>query len=155
MYKKILVPLDGSEFSECSLPHVKAIALGCSVPDVILLRVVEPILNPDVVATAPLAQDWMKQVEEENYAKTEDYLETLASNLKKEGISAQTVLREGKTADEVLAYASKNGIDLIVMSTHGRSGVARWFLGSVAERIARYSPVPVLLVRPPGLHPAT
>lgn len=154
MYKKILVPLDGSEFSECSLAHVKAIALGCSVPEVILMRVIEPVLNPDVVATAPLAQDWMKQVEEENYAKTKDYLTGLASKLKQDGVSAQTILREGKTAEEILAYSSKNGVDLIVMSTHGRSGVPRWFLGSVAERVARYSTVPVLLVRPPGMHPA-
>ena len=150
MYKKILVPLDGSKVSEGSLPHVKAIALGCSVPEVVLFMVVEPLLNPEAAVDAKAGRELIAQVEKENKAKDLSYINGISDRLKKEGVSAQAVLQDGKPADEILAYAEKNGVDLIIMNTHGRSGVSRWFMGSVAERVVRHSPVPVLLVSAAG-----
>lgn len=148
MYKKILVPLDGSELSECSLAHVKTIALGCGVPEVILLRVVEPLFNPDAASDALAGKELIAQAEEENKAKAKDYMDALGERLGKEGILTQVVLLEGKPADEIMGFADKHGVDLIIMSTHGRSGITRWLLGSVAERVVRHSAVPVLTVSP-------
>ncbi len=74
----------------------------------------------------------------------------MAANLSKEGIAAQTVIVSGRPVDEILSYASKNQVDLIIMSTHGRAGISRWVFGSVVERVLRHSAVPVLIVPPPG-----
>lgn len=151
MYKKILVPLDGSKLSESSLPHVKAIALGCSVPEVVLLRVIEPVLNPEAAEDAMAGRELIAQVEKNNRAKVQSYIEALGKQLQKEGVNARAVSRAGKPAEEILAFAAEQGVDLIIMSTHGRSGVTRWFLGSVADRVVRHSTVPVLLISAAGL----
>ena len=148
MYSKILVPLDGSEISESSLPHLKAIALGCGVPDVVLLKVVEPVFNPESEAQARVGKDLMAKVEEENKAKDRDYLNRQIAALRAEGINAEAALGYGKPADEIIDYAEKHGVDLIIMCTHGRSGISRFVLGSVAEKVIRHSPVAVLTVTP-------
>jgi nucleotide-binding universal stress UspA family protein len=74
----------------------------------------------------------------------------MATNLSKEGIAAQTVIVPGRPADEILNYASKSQVDLIIMSTHGKAGVSRWVFGSVVERVVRNSAAPVLIVPPPS-----
>ena len=145
MYKKILAPLDGSQFSECSLEHVKAIATGCHVPEVVLLRVVE--LPQQLYEVYP---DWLRDTHQKAHAGAKDYLATVADNLKKEGIAVQTAVSQGRPEDEILDYAKKNQIDLIIMSTHGKSGVSRWVMGSIADRVVHHSTVPVLIVSPPG-----
>jgi len=150
MYQKILAPLDGSELSECSLEHVKAVAIGCQVPEVVLLRVVEPISSQTYAAYAGIGGDWITKLERQDQAEAENYLSQMAANLSKEGIAVQTVIVSGRPADEILGYASKNQVDLIIMSTHGRAGVSRWVFGSVVERVLRHSAVPVLIVPPPG-----
>lgn len=153
MYTKILAPVDGSEFSECSLDHAKSIAAGSGIPEVILLRVVEPIHSSDLAAyiesgidTGALMNDARREAQE--------YMSRLTDELKKAGLKASGVTAVGEPADEILKYAAQNGIDLIVMSTHGRSGISRWFMGSVADKVVRHSPVPVLVVSPPGCRPA-
>jgi len=149
MYQKILAPLDGSEFAECSLEHVKAIATGCQVPKVILLRAVEPIHSSDLAAYAEAGIDTailMKDVRD----AAEQYMSRLTDEVRKSGLNVSSVITTGWAADEILSYATKNGVDLIIMSTHGRSGISRWFMGSVADKVVRHSPVPVLTVAPPG-----
>ena len=156
MYNKILVPLDGSQFSECSLDHLRAIALGCHVPEVVLLRVAESISRNDMPALAeargtdalPLNQ--ISQVETENTAAATNYITSMAQELNKEGIAARGEVAHGGPAETILDYAVKNQVDLIIMSTHGRSGVSRWTMGSVSDRIVRHSAIPVLLVSTPG-----
>ncbi len=150
MYKKILAPLDGSEFSECSLAHVIAVATGCNVPEVILLRVVEPLPASTVSALAEAGGNLIAQVEQDNNTEAEDYILHMVEKLKKEGISAQGVTVAGEADESILDYAGKNQADLIVMSTHGRSGISRFAFGSVADRVVRHSTVPVLTVSPPG-----
>jgi nucleotide-binding universal stress UspA family protein len=149
MYKKILAPLDGSEFSECSLDHVTAVAKGCAVPSVVLLHVIEP---PEGYAAAftRISAEAIDKILKESRAQTEDHLAKVADKLKKKGINVSTVIAEGKPGDEILNYADKNRVDLIIMSTHGSSGLTRWAFGSVADKVIRHSPVPVLVVAPPG-----
>ncbi|MBM2824726.1 MAG: UspA protein [Dehalococcoidales bacterium] len=150
MYKKILAPLDGSELAECSLQHVRAVAAGCQVPEVVLLRVVEPMSSLAYAAYAETNGEWLAQTEEEEKARARDYIEKMAVRLKKEGIAAQAVVISGKAADEILNYANKNQVELIIMSTHGRSGISRWAFGSVADRIVRHAKIPVLIVSAPA-----
>jgi nucleotide-binding universal stress UspA family protein len=149
MYKKILVPLDGSELAECALEHVKAIALGCNVPEVVLLRVVEPTyLGGDALsASSIMYSNLINQIQQdaENYIKAANQ-----KFLQLSGINARSTLTYGNAADEILKYAQNNQIDLIIMTTHGRSGVSRWLFGNVADRVSHHSTVPVLIVAPPG-----
>jgi nucleotide-binding universal stress UspA family protein len=153
MYQKILVPLDGSEFSECSLKHAKAIALGCKVPEVILLRVARPIpsdITDVLIERVEVPKDWLKKTEQENQAGAEKYLSNMAKKMQDEGIPARAVIVRGEPANEILNYAEKNRVDLIIMSTHGQSGLGRWWFGNVADRVVRHSTIPVLTVAPPG-----
>ncbi len=148
MYKKILAPLDGSELSECTLEHLKAIATGCQIPEVVLLRVVEPL--PHVYGDGGLPSGWHDEAQKKAEEFARDYLAKVAVSLKKEGISAETALVSGRAADAILDYAREHQVDLIIMSTHGRSGVTRWVMGGVADRVVRHSLVPVLTVSPAG-----
>lgn len=144
MYNKILVPLDGSELAEQVLPHVSAVA-GCTGAQVLLLRVpAEPVydyLVPDPGLSAEMRHDI------ETGAQV--YLEEIAAELRSMGIAVSTaVVWGGPIQETLLDVAREQKADLIAMSTHGRSGIARMVIGSVADQIVRHSPVPVLLVRP-------
>ncbi len=152
MYKKILVPLDGSPAAECVFDHVKAIATGCSVPEVILLLVLEPV--DSMLHTFYVPADWPEQLKEaEKKAKTEaeEYLSKVKERMERDGISAKTAfVMSSEVAEEILKFAADNQVDLIIMSTHGRSGATRWAFGSIADRVIRHSTVPVLIVLPKG-----
>ena len=150
MYRKILIPLDGSETGECSVEHGKAIAQGCNVPDVVVLRVIEPLSTQALSALAEAGDDSLRKAMERNRQDAENYVSKVVNGLKSLGISSQAVTVEGSAADEILSYAEKNDVDLIAMSTHGRSGLSRFFFGSVAEKVSRHSRVPVLLISPEG-----
>lgn len=146
MYKKMLVPLDGSELSECVLDHVRAIAKGCQVPEVVLLGVAESITHQVyyMIGTEKQLRDMQKETEK----YVESYLSKAVDDLRKDDIAVQTVVVSGRPAEEILDYANKNQVDLIIMSTHGRSGVSRWVLGSVTDRVVRNSKAPVLTITP-------
>jgi len=148
MYKKILAPLDGSDLSETSLEHAKAIASKFAVPEVIVMRVVEPLSTLAVAELAGAGADWLSRAEQMNESEANDYLAKLEEKLKKEGIPAKSVLIRGRAAEVILDYTTKNKVDLIVMSTHGRSGVTRWVLGSIADKVLTHTSVPILLVSP-------
>lgn len=83
-------------------------------------------------------------------AEATDYLLKMADNLKKDGVAAETVVVVGWPAEKIMEYSEKNKVDLIIMSTHGRSGITRFTFGSVAEKVSRHSVVPVMTVTPPG-----
>ena len=146
MYKKVLVPLDGSPFSECVLEHVKIMAAGCKIPDVKLAFVIEPV-NPGIYE---VPGNFIEDIQKQAIASGEEYLKKTAAKLVSEGVAATWVILRGNVAEAILDYARKNEIDLVIMSTHGRSGIARWAMGSVADRVARQATVPVMLVSPPG-----
>jgi nucleotide-binding universal stress UspA family protein len=156
MYRKILVPLDGSELAECVLPHVEAVANGCQAQNIVLARVVEPY-HPirGRVYYSLLPEEWKedwKWVEEEKSA-AEKYLAEIASRIGAKGRNVESKVLVGRAAETLAEFASQEGADLIVMATHGRSGVSRWVWGSTADRILRSSCVPVLMVRAPGCVP--
>jgi nucleotide-binding universal stress UspA family protein len=148
VYKKILVPLDGSELAECSLNHARAIAQGCNTPEVVLLRVVEPLPAISTAAYVDAGSDFLSKVTEIGRVEAENYLANLSRRLKSEGWNVTTSLAHGAAAAKILEYAEKNQVDLIVMSTHGRSGMSRFMFGSVADKVVRHALIPVLTVAP-------
>jgi nucleotide-binding universal stress UspA family protein len=148
MYSKILVPLDGSQIAEQVLPHVAELA-ACHVSEIVLLRVVGYPTSSLPLSSAELEAGVRDCAE----CEALDYLKGVAETYFKGAhlkVKAEAVTGEGPVVDSILDYADKNGIDLIAMSTHGRTGPARWIIGSVAERVVRAASMPVLLVRATG-----
>ena len=152
MYNTILVPLDGSELAECVLPHVETLVRGSQVKKVIFARVIEPLRHPS--GDFLLTEDQIKEIEAGRKLAAEDYLQKLPGRIKlNQGVQVQTQVLFGMAADTLADFATKGQIDLIIIATHGRSGVSRWVWGSVAGRILRSACVPVLMVRAPGCVP--
>jgi nucleotide-binding universal stress UspA family protein len=137
MYRKILVPLDGSALAEDVLPQVKGLA-RLTGAEICLLRIV-------LVHTLPGVDPTERQVEA--VGEAEGYLEEVRARLEKEGFRVCVHVRYGHDAVEILEHAKHEDVDLVAMSTHGRTGLDRWTLGSVSERVVRHSAKPVLLVR--------
>ena len=151
MYKKIMVPVDGSELAECVLPHVKTIAEAKGVESVVFVRVMEPLsITPVRGETGWLTEEEMKSVDDKSKAVAESYLDNLVGGLDYGNVAIQKEVLVGRAPDQLVGYAKKNAVDLIIVATHGRSGVSRWVLGSVADRLLRAAHVPVLMVRAPG-----
>jgi nucleotide-binding universal stress UspA family protein len=151
MYKKILVPLDGSELAECVLPHVESIAKGCGVGSVVFVRAFDTFVQSAVQAY--IGESLRKEMEENNEKSAREYLDEVADKVNLDGVEVQKQLIMGRVAESIAEYATKSGVDLIAIATHGRSGVSRWAWGSVADRILRSACVPVLMVRAPGCVP--
>jgi nucleotide-binding universal stress UspA family protein len=154
MYKKIMVPLDGSKLGECVFPHLETIVKGCESPEVIVVQAVEPLSVPygtEVLQFTSLEQ--VKAFETHQKVEAEKYLKKIAARLRKSGVSAKADVIYGKASEALIDYAIKNDVDLVIIATHGRSGIRRWVWGSVADRLARSVCVPVLMVRPPGCVP--
>ena len=147
MYRKILVPLDGSHLSEAVIPQARMLA-QCGGGEIILLRVIVGASYDYLGADAALARSATDAMRVE----AQQYLDRIAKSLKLNGVKVSTVLREGAVADSILDYAEANLVDLIAMSTHGRSGLGRWLIGSVADRVVHGATIPVLLVRPHPSH---
>ena len=148
MYQKILVPMDGSENAECVIEHVKTIATGCKVTEVVLLRVIEPF--PVYIMDYRVDENIIRQAQDGAKDAATESLNKVANQMKKEGLSVTTDVTEGNAAIMILDYAAKNAVDLIIMATHGRTGVARFALGSVADKVVRGSSAPVMVVAPEG-----
>lgn len=151
MYKKIMVPLDGSKLAECVLPHVATVIKACESPKVLLVQAVEPIAIPYGREAAKIESlEQLKAFETHHKSDADKYLKEVAGRLEKAGIHAEIHVVYGKAAEALTDFATKNKVDLVVIATHGRSGVSRWVLGSVAERLLHSICVPVLMVRAPG-----
>lgn len=149
MYQKVMVPLDGSALAECVLPHLRAVAKGCNAASVVLVRVIEPFPLPPGTAFTVTAEV-QDRLEKDLQLEAETYLKRVAGNLAREGIAVKWELLYGLPAEKLADYARANNVDLIVIATHGRSGVSRWVWGSVADRLLRSANIPVLVVRVPG-----
>jgi nucleotide-binding universal stress UspA family protein len=152
MFKKVLVPLDGSELSECSLSYVTNLVKEGSAADVILLTVVAFDIPIAEIPSYDMIVDrgaYFRAFRDDSLVKSREYLEQVESRLKSEGLRVETVLLEGgRSADRIIDFSRQNGVDLIVMATHGYSGLKKMLLGSVAFTVLHESPVPVLLIRP-------
>jgi nucleotide-binding universal stress UspA family protein len=148
VYERIVVPLDGSTLAEQSIAHAETVARATGAP-LHLVRVVDapPLTRVGTVGLgveqAALAAA-LERIEAEEAAATE-YLAAIRERLVARGLATTTAVVTGEVVPELLGALQPR--DLLVMTTHGRTGLARWFFGSVAEAIIRRSPVPVLLVR--------
>lgn len=145
MYRKILVPLDGSVLAEKVLPHAVALAKG-SRAEVTLLTVVQLSLG---FTGAKLEAIPEAAAERKTALKAEAmmYLEKIQRDLKEQGVTARTVALDGDVAAQIITYAEREGFDLVAMATHGRSGIDRFVMGSIADKVVRHTIKPVLLIR--------
>ncbi len=126
-YRRVLVPLDGSELAERAIPYAKAIAKTKG--------------SELTLFTVSIAS--VEQLDRPMNA----YLELNAKELQSQGIKASTAIAYGNVADKIIEYAANNSIDLIVISTHGYSGIKRWVLGSIARKVLYGTCADVLLIK--------
>jgi len=141
MYKKILVPLDGSKLAEKALGHAEKLAEAFDA-EIILLQVV-PIMP--IYGAPELVMPFV--VDEKQREGAERYLTNLAEELEKRDLKVTAKVKTGmQVAAEIIDFAKENGVDLIAMSTHGHSGITRWVLGSVAHKVLTRAETPILLV---------
>jgi nucleotide-binding universal stress UspA family protein len=137
MFDHILIPLDGSSLAECVLPHTVALAraLGAHVT---LLRVLEPAYAGHLVDQL----DWQIRKTE-----VETYLEEVTARLRKAGLKAERALLEGQAADHIVQFARNHNVDLIVLGSHGRSGLSGWNVSSVVQKVILRAYVPIMIIR--------
>lgn len=147
--KRILVPLDGSVFGEAALPCAEELA-RVSKAEIILMQSVAPHrLEIDLAETrSPHLSKLSEEYLEVARASARDYLAGIEKKLAQNGIAAHSVVEVGPPAESIVACAKKNAVDIIALSTHGRSGLSQLMMGSVANKVLHYAEVPVLLVRP-------
>ena len=152
MYERILVPLDGSQVGEAALPYAEELVSKLSPEvkvEVTLLQVLSP-MAPSVVAGADVPTVAYTEEQMEGITrKAMDYLNKAGEALRNKGVTVQAKVGTGNAAEEIKKAADEINADLIAMSTHGRSGLSRWVLGSVADRVLRGENKPILLVRAP------
>ncbi|WP_458188001.1 universal stress protein [Haladaptatus sp. NG-WS-4] len=142
MKKRILVPIDGSEQSDEALEHVLTEFQDA---DVTIINVIDPI---DVGYTSTVgmpghSEEWY----EESKANAESLFESAQEIADEYGVTLTTTTELGRPSQTIVEFAEENDFDHIVMGSHGRSGVSRILLGSVAETVVRRSPMPVTVVR--------
>ena len=155
MYKRIVAALDGSEVAERALPHVEALAakFGAAVT---LVRATESVAQlaatqaaaAGTIAVAPPAMD-ITEIAAAEQRDAGEYLDGLKRRFGQSGVDVRTQVLQGGAAAAIVESATDVDADLIVMTTHGRGGLTRVALGSIADEVVRHAPCPVLLVRIP------
>jgi len=144
-YKHILVPLDGSELAELALQDAFGLAELCQA-EITLLQVIPPIdsvFESDTDHPIYVDEQWANQRQ-----MVLDYLNRICLRMQCGALTIHKVVEMGQAADTIIDYAQEHPtIDLIVMATHGRSGLQRWVYGSVAGKVLRGSGLPTLLIR--------
>lgn len=150
-FQKILVPLDGSELANMALPYAQLLATQAGAPAnvaLVLLRIVPEITFRRYVGEHTVYD--AKKMEAEQLAKVNEaalWLEALVADLHRHHIHAQSLVDVGDAAEKIVNFARTNSIDLIVMSTHGHTGLRKLVAGSVASQVSTSAPCPVLLIR--------
>jgi nucleotide-binding universal stress UspA family protein len=171
MLQRILVPLDGSELAEAVLPYVVEVFQRTEPVEVVLLQVVRLPQGRTAAAFVPVGADFPAEklpatdmaVDAARYpiyreqeiasakGEAEAYLQPLARQLRENGFETRVAVTFGRPAPEIVRFAEEEGMDMIAMCTHGRSGFSRWMMGSVADKVLRGTSVPVMVVRPPSV----
>lgn len=150
MIERVLLPVDGSALSESALSMAAEVLTGPR-REVELIRVVASVLEGVVsfaaVGAAPMLGPEWDDGQEEQASEARAYLESVSHRLPRD-IRVRTAVRLGDPAGEIALRAREGAFDLIVMSTHGRTGLGRWVMGSVADGVVHRTAVPVLLVHP-------
>ncbi|MBN1160952.1 MAG: universal stress protein [Dehalococcoidales bacterium] len=177
MYKKVVVPLDGSKIAELALPHLEVIGKGCSIPDVLLISVTEKIsgivsqggANDQFIPERPVDKK-MPAVETSQWgivfstyaagvqkvpmtlgkmARTAaDYLCKIAKDLEKKGFNVVATVLVGNPAEQIIRYVTEQSADLVIMASTGKSGLSRWNMSNITNRVIKESCAPVLVVKP-------
>ncbi len=140
MFNPILVPLDGSQLAECVLPQVGAIARSFDA-EITLLCMLE---KNQAGASAQLFDLLNWQI---NKTKAAFYLEKIKARFQESGLRAQTTVLEGLVAEGITEYAQNQGMKLIILSSHGRSGLTQWGISSITQKIILSAPTSLLIVR--------
>jgi nucleotide-binding universal stress UspA family protein len=144
MYKKILLPLDGSPLSQQAVPYAVELARQFNA-QLLLLRVVQPVVVP--VVEYGYNRRLVEALHKQMWQDAEAYLQEMQRQPEIASLKVTPLLCEGDVAQSIIDAIEQYDVDTVVMATHGRGGLSRWVLGSVADRIVRGSPVPVLLIR--------
>lgn len=140
---KVLVPLDGSPFAEKALPHVVELATKIMM-EVVLVRAPAA---PRAAFVEQESDPAFQQIAKEIIKETQTYLEARVKELQAKGLKVSYLLLEGEAAGEIIDLARKTPDNLIAICTHGWSGIGRWILGNVTERVVHHSGDPVLIIR--------
>ena len=148
MYKRILVPLDGSELAEVALPYAEELSVKLGIGIELLRAVALPVYSE------PLGGVYNVEQELAFKSGAKEYLSRVGCRLKERGIDVRPGVVSSTAAEGIIDCASKDGVELIVLATHGHSGLTRWALGSVADRIIRGTDKPVVLIRAKEHQPA-
>lgn len=150
-YKHLLVPLDGSELAELALDDAFSIA-QLSQAEITLLQVIPPI---DYIVGAETGYPiFVDQQWDAKKVNAMEYLQGICERMNCQDITTHKVVELGPAAETIIDYAREHPIDLIVMATHGRSGLPRWVYGSVADKVLRGAHSPILLIRAHKPHEA-
>ncbi len=139
LLRRILVPLDGSEIGEAALCYAVALAKKTAA-EIALIEVFEPVR-----AVGATGASYSIRQDESVKKSLLSYLDHVAGPIKNEGLKVSTTVLFGNAANKIMEYAEKNGIDLIAVSTHGRSGLGRWVFGNVTDKILHTGNVAVLV----------
>jgi nucleotide-binding universal stress UspA family protein len=142
MYRRMLVPLDGSELAEVVFPYIKELAARLEI-DVILLQVAGPVLGQ----FGPMRRAYIDRVIEIVGREIREIQSDIGTRLETKPIEVRGELVEGYPAEVILRYAEENEVDLIALATHGYSGLKRWGIGSVASKVLSASKIPIWLIR--------
>ena len=144
MFERILIPLDGSPRAELALGQVGRI-LRREDSEVILLRVID--LAEAIRTMDPALRVDTAYLREHERTEAQKYLHDVARRFSDQGMKVHARIAEGPPAETILEQANQEGATLIVMTTHGRTGIFRWLIGSIAEKVVRASPLPLVLIR--------
>lgn len=143
--KKVLVPIDFSDYSKSALKYAVSFAKSFNA-DIILVYVVEPVIYPPDFSMGQIA---MPSINSEWDDRAKDELQKLAKNEITDIKNTKTIIKTGKPFVEIVETAKEENVDLIIIATHGRSGVEHILFGSTAEKVVRKAPCPVLTLREP------
>jgi len=146
MYKKVLVPLDGTDSAVCALNHAKDLFRSGAIEEITVLNVVDTSIPWEGEFNSYLD---LHSVKNDILAAARKYLGRVESSLRALGVKVKTVFVEGNSpADAIFDYAQKNDINMIVIATHGSSRLKKLFFGGVANAVIQTSPLPVLFIKP-------
>ena len=152
MYERILVPLDGSKVGEAALVHVEKLVSKMAPKvktEVILFQVISSLSHYVVAGEASVQVPYSEKEVAQIKKKAREYLDRAGESLRSKGVKVKTKVATGKAVGEIVKAADEMKVDLIAMSTHGRSGLSRLTFGSITDKVLRTGNVPILVVRAP------
>ncbi len=142
--KRILLPLDGSETGKSAIQHAETLALVLDA-EIILFQVLEPITG--LAGFTAISSDLMEETRSRRKTLAMEYLRDVGKPLADRGVKIAERIAFGAPADEILDFARENTVDLIAISTHGRSGIGRWVFGSVTDKVLHGGDTAILVVQ--------